>query len=500
MNAQYDDYLETDLLVVGGGINGCGIARDAAGRGLSVILCESNDIASGTSSWSTKLIHGGLRYLENYQFKLVRESLSEREVLMNMAPFLIQPLEFILPHEAHLRPRWLLQAGLFLYDHLSHHNTLPHSKKISLASYKPNNALRPQLTTGFSYYDCQTNDARLTLLNALDAKEKGATILTYTQCTDIQKNNGFWMASLKTKNKKLMVRAHAIINATGPWADNFNRDIAHTHTTPKLKLVQGSHIIVPKLYDGTHAYILQNKDKRIVFAIPYLNQFTLIGTTDTAFSGDPSTAQLTPAECNYLCSVVNHYFKQPISASSIRSSYSGVRALYDNHTNNLSTTSRDYHIQYDTDTPGYITVYGGKLTTYRKLAEATLKKLASQFPQMQPCWTANSKLPGANLNGLTIKDYTASLSNQFPWMPFTQMQRYTHTYGSRTIELLAGVNSQHDLGQHYGADLYQQEVNYWKAHELAITPEDMLTRRSQFMLMLSAVETKAFKEALAHNP
>jgi glycerol-3-phosphate dehydrogenase len=494
MDTNKIDHIATDLLIIGGGINGCGIARDAAGRGLSVTLCESGDIASATSSWSSKLIHGGLRYLETYQFKLVRQSLHERAILMNMAPFLIKPLEFILPHEPHLRSPLLLRLGLFLYDHLKRCPSIPKSKKINLTTHTLNNPLKSHLSSGFSYYDCQTNDARLTLLNAIDAKQHGANILTYTHCELLEKYDTDWRATVTSKDgTQQFITAKAVINATGPWADQFNQKIAGLNMASALKLVQGSHIIVPQLYQGQHAYILQHQDHRIVFAIPYLNRFTLIGTTDTEFKGNPNNAHITNDETHYLCNIINHYFKKNITPQSIVSSYSGVRALYNDDSDNPSKTSRDYHLSLETTQPAFLCVYGGKLTTFRSLAEDTLDKLKPYFPNMGKPWTARSALPGGDLNGLSVKDYTAQLQAEYAWLGDQQLERYIGAYGSYTQRLLGNACNYSDLGKRIGADLYEAEIEYWKQHELAKTSEDMLQRRSQFRRILSSDEINRVK-------
>lgn len=479
-----------DLLIIGGGINGCSIARDAAGRGLSVCLCDQGDIAAATSSWSSKLIHGGIRYLENYEFKLVRESLQEREVLMESAPFLIHPLQFILPHESHLRPAWMIRAGLFLYDHLSKRKSIPGSKQLQLQKI-PHNPLKPEFKTGFSYYDCQTDDSRLTLLNCLDAEKHGADIYTYTQCKNLIKEKELWRATLihATDDPK-KISAKAVINATGPWADQFNQNIAQVHTQPSLKLVQGSHIVVPKLYTGNHAYILQNHDKRIVFTIPFHSKFTLIGTTDTEFSGDPAMCQITPAETTYLLDIIKSYFKHTVSEKDIVWSYAGVRALYDNHTSTASSTTRDYHLELlDTENhPPYLTIFGGKLTTSRKLAEDSLTQLASYFAMMKAPWTSTAKFPGGQLESLAYTDYIKVAINKYAWLPPTLIQRYINAYGDRVEELLKGCSKVTDLGKLFGADLYEREVQFWQEKEHAQTIDDMLWRRSKFGLYLSAIE------------
>lgn len=488
-----------DLLVIGGGINGCGIARDAAGRGLSVTLCEMNDIASATSSYSSKLIHGGLRYLENYEFKLVSEALKEREVLMTSAPFLIHPLQFILPYEKHLRAPWMLRTGLFLYDHLSKRKKIPSSKKITFNPMDPENALNEQFKFGFSYYDCQTDDSRLTLLNALDAQNHGANILTYTQCTQLFEQDQAWHATLRNTrdNTEHTLQARAVINATGPWVSVTNQQLAHIQTNSHIELVQGSHIIVPKLYEGYHAYILQNKDNRIVFAMPYYDQFTLIGTTDVAYHGDPENVHITSHEINYLCDIINYYFKKQIHPNDIFSSFAGVRSLYDNHAENPSKTTREYRLELAKNVSApYLTVFGGKITTFRTLAEHVMSLLIPYFPHMTAPWTHNASLPGGDLDGDTWPTFQNNMKQQYAWLPDTLRTRYTRAYGSRIHELLKGTASLQDLGKHMGAGLYEHEVHYWLEHEWAHTVDDMIWRRSKLGLFLTEQQIQKLEEIL----
>lgn len=484
MNA-YDNLSPVDLLVIGGGINGSAIARDAAGRGLKVVLCEMNDIASATSSWSTKLIHGGLRYLEHYEFKLVREALSEREVLMRSAPFLIHPLKFILPYEKHLRPPWMLRTGLFLYDHLGKRTTLPGSQK-EYFSEGPDNALQSQFSFGFSYYDCRTDDARLTLLFARDAYEHGAQILTHTECRQLTHDQTHWTAQLydRLEQKNVSIQARAVVNAAGPWVDRVNREVASVNTKYAIQLVQGSHIIVPKLYDGEHAYILQNQDERIVFAIPYLKKFTLIGTTDINYHGDPEQVHITTAEINYLCSVVNQYFNKSIQLSDVVWSYSGVRALFNSHSDSPSKTTREFHLElHDHNMPPYLSIFGGKITTCRVLAEQACNLLKPYFPHQQKAWTHNAFLPGGELEH-GWQQFLDELAYQYRWLPQDICERYARAYGTHIHELIGDARSLDDLGQHFGAGLYEHEVLYWIENEWAQFSDDMLWRRSKLGLFL----------------
>lgn len=484
-----------DLLIIGGGINGCSIARDAAGRGLKVYLCEQGDIASATSSWSSKLIHGGIRYLENYEFKLVREALQERDILMRSAPYLIHPLQFILPHEKHLRPAWMIRLGLFLYDHLNHGSPIPTSQQIKLDTHGP---LKTHFKTGFSYYDCQTDDSRLTLLNALDAKQHGATIQTYTKCTSLSHDHTHWHATLTHHGcHKTNISSKMVINATGPWVTTFNHTIANIHTDSTLKLVQGSHIVVPKLYPGQHAYILQNSDNRIVFTLPFQQNYTLIGTTDTHFSGDPSTCQITKDEIHYLCKIIKHYFKKPMTLNDIVWSFSGVRALHDNHTENATSTTRDYHLEYSNDGhPAYLSIFGGKITTCRRLAENALKFVEKTLSKGALPWTKTAKLPGGQLDGLEYEAFIQTIDTRYDWLDQQTRRRYIHAYGDRIHLLLKDCKSIKDLGKHYGASLYEKEISFWKTNEIAKTADDMLWRRSKLGLQLTPSEIETFKTSI----
>ena len=479
--------MDVDLLIIGGGINGCGIARDAVGRGLTVALCEMNAIASATSSWSSKLIHGGLRYLENFEFKLVHEALNEREILMRSAPFLIHPLKFMLPYQAHLRSPWILRTGLFLYDHLGKRTQIPSSQKIKFIAGAADNALKDHFKFGFSYYDCQTDDSRLTLLCARDAYERGATIMTHTRCNELTPNGKIWIATLHDHldNTTKTINAKAVINVSGPWVDQVNHDIAKIDTVSSTRLVQGSHIIVPKLYEGYHAYILQNKDQRIVFAIPYMDNFTLIGTTDINYQGDPAAVNITHEEINYLCSIINEYFHKQISPDNIVWSYSGVRSLYNDDAVKPSKTTRDYHLElHHQNCPPYLAIFGGKLTTFRVLAEDALKKLKPYFTHMADPWTKHAFLPGGEL-GTNWEGFITQLAERYPWLPNSQCLRYAKAYGSHIHELIGDATSIKDLGKHFGADLYEHEVLYWIENEWAQFSEDMLWRRSKLGLYLN---------------
>lgn len=490
--------LHTDVLIIGGGINGTAIAADAAGRGLSVILCEKNDLASGTSSASTKLIHGGLRYLEQYDFKLVREALREREILLNTAAHLVHPLEFILPYEKNLRPAWLIQCGLFLYDHLYLGNSLPRSKKI-----KPNpEILKHNIETGFSYFDCQTDDARLVIANAQRAASNKALILTHTECINAQRNQYDWQVELLNNNtqQKITVTAKVIINATGPYAANVLTRIFKLNTNGKFHLDKGSHIVVPKLYPEYQAYLLQNNDCRVIFVIPYQNEFTLIGTTDNDNSTELEHPKITPEEINYLCNAVNNHFSKNITADDIVWSYSGVRALYDAKNTSAVKLSREYHLDLNAEQAPLLTVFGGKLTTFRSLAENVLDKLKNYFPQMGKSWTARQPMPGSDLKQKTFNQFVTDLSQQFSWLPKPLVTRYAHAYGTRTQELLSGAQQLSDMGECFSADLYEREVKYLIKNEWAQTAEDILWRRTKLGLVMSKEEQERFAQYINVGP
>ncbi|MBX7146950.1 MAG: glycerol-3-phosphate dehydrogenase [Alphaproteobacteria bacterium] len=478
-----------DLVVIGGGINGTGIARDAAGRGLSVCLIEQNDLANFTSSSSTKLIHGGLRYLEYYEFRLVRESLIEREILLKLAPHIIWPLNFVLPHHKDLRPIWMIQLGLFLYDHLGGRKILPASKKVDLTNTIFGNALKSSFTKGFTYSDCWVDDARLVILNALDAYNKGAIIKTRTLCTKAERIHNNWSITLKDKltQEYYTIKAKILINATGPWVTDFIENKANIKSDYHLRLTKGSHIIVPKLYDGQHAYILQNKDKRIVFTIPYEQNYTLIGTTDISVNKETlGQANVSQEEINYLCHIVSSYFKKVISADDVKWHYSGIRPLYDDAHKNASAVTRDYVLHLDNyhNLP-LLSIFGGKITTYRKLSEHVMEKLKPFFPNLKSNWTAKSILPGGDIKEQNISKFFKKLSNDFLWLPESLIHRYARTYGTLTYQLLNNVSSIHDMGINLGDDLYTIEIDYLIKHEWAQTSEDILWRRTKLGLHIN---------------
>ncbi len=498
-----------DLLVVGGGINGVGIARDAAGRGLSVVLCEQHDLASATSSASTKLIHGGLRYLETYEFRLVREALIEREVLLRAAPHIIWPLSFVLPHNKGLRPAWMVRLGLLLYDHLGGRGKLAGSYGIDLRRDPAGVPLKDAFTKAFCYSDCWVEDSRLVVLNALDARERGAEILPRTRLTAAVRVDGLWQATLEPSDAGARggparriptrrIRARALVNAAGPWVLEVQGKVASANRGAGLRLVKGSHIVVPRMFDGARAYILQNLDRRIVFAIPYERDFTLIGTTEAPFEGDPGKVEITPEETDYLCAAINRYFARPVTPGEVVWSYSGVRPLYDDLRENVSTVTRDYVFDLDTGPEGtpdgggggapLISVFGGKITTYRKLAEHALDKLLPFLGAARPAWTERAALPGGDMPGADFDAFLAELEAARPWLPEGLARRLARAYGTRVEALLGSARGLDDLGEDLGAGLTEAEVDYLMGHEWAASAEDILWRRSKLGLHLSGEE------------
>jgi glycerol-3-phosphate dehydrogenase len=480
--------LSVDLLIIGGGINGTGIAVDAAGRGLSVLLTEQSDLATATSSHSSKLIHGGLRYLENYEFRLVREALSEREILMNKAPHLIHPLPFIMPYSGD-RSWWRIRLGLFIYDHLSTHRIIPHSKSVSFAKQSIKNPLKATFTKGFTYYDCQTDDARLVIANAIAAKEKGAQIFTNNQLIKATRSKSVWHAELRhTKNHTIThVTAKILINATGPWVDNVLRDILNVKSNDQLRLVKGSHIVVKQLYEERNAYLLQNTDGRVVFITPFQDQFSLIGTTDIPYKGDPNAVTPSHEEQQYLCASVNRYLSKEISLDDIVWSYAGVRPLKDDHSINPSKISRDYELEVNTDNEQapLLSIFGGKITTYRKLAENAVNQLKNYFPVMSDPWTAHTALPGGDIPDNNFEKFVDEVIKKYPWLDKNIARRYANQYGTRLHLILKDCQSESDLGIPFGAGLFEREINYLVSHEWACTSEDILWRRTKLGLQIN---------------
>ncbi|MCF2134807.1 homodimeric glycerol 3-phosphate dehydrogenase (quinone) [Burkholderia sp. b14] len=479
-----------DLLVVGGGINGAGIARDATGRGLKVLLCEQDDLAAHTSSASTKLIHGGLRYLEYYEFGLVRKALQEREVLLRAAPHIIRPLRFVMPHMPHLRPAWLIRAGLFLYDHLARREMLPGSESIDLRTHPCGTPLVDSITRGFVYSDGWVDDARLVVLNALDAQLRGATILTRTRLVSAQRNGSSWDAQLRSRDGRLQqVRARAIANAAGPWVGELLTDTLKLGAQHRVRLVKGSHIVTRKLFDHDFAYIFQNPDKRIIFAIPYQKDFTLIGTTDVEYHDDASRVQIDESEVAYLCESVNRYFKRSIARTDVVWTYAGVRPLLENDESaTASAVTRDYRLDLDMP-PGQapiLSVFGGKITTFRKLAEEALDRLSGPLAITQPAWTRDAPLPGGDIAGSNFAAFAEQFAARHRWLPDTLARRYAHAYGTRVERLLQSAKELSDLGTEIAPGLYEAELRYLRDEEWACSAEDVLWRRSKVGLRLDA--------------
>ncbi|MEQ8390425.1 MAG: glycerol-3-phosphate dehydrogenase [Thalassospira sp.] len=497
-----------DLIIIGGGINGAGIARDAAGRGLKVLLCEKNDLASATSSASTKLIHGGLRYLEHYEFRLVREALKEREVLLGNAPHIIWPLRFVLPHRRDLRPAWMIRLGLFLYDHLGGRKKLPASKGISFANHVSGAPLREDVTKGFVYSDCWVDDARLVVLNAIDAKACGAEIHTRTECVGAKRVEDVWHVTLRDQEsgESRSVSGRMLINAAGPWsADLINPEtgVVKSDTKANIRLVKGSHIVVPKLFDHEYCYIFQNGDGRIVFAIPYQDDFTLIGTTDVDFKGDPAKVKIDQDEIDYLCKLASGYFKKQVASDDVVWTYSGVRPLYAGNGDgaNASKVSRDYTLKLESDgnTAPALHVFGGKITTYRKLAEHALAIISKEFGIRDVPWTAAEPLPGGDFPDASFENAFIDYAHRYDWMDQSMLKRLLRAYGSR-IEILIGTSSSMaDLGTCYGHDLYEAELRYLIDQEWVREIDDLIWRRSKLGLRLSADQIAGLRSRLAQE-
>ncbi len=475
-----------DIFIVGGGINGAGIARDASGRGLSIFLCEQGDLAEFTSSASTKLIHGGLRYLEYYDFRLVREALMERERVLDIAPHIVGPLRFVLPHNGGLRPAWMIRIGLFLYDHLAKRKTLPGTESVRLRTSPIGQPLQDWLNKGFLYSDCWVDDARLVVLNAMDARERGAEIHTRMRFLNARRDNGVWMAEVEdlATGKRREIAAKMIINTGGPWVSEVLRDRLHMQTGKNVRLVKGSHIVVPKLYEGAHAFLFQNPDRRIVFAIPYQGKFTLIGTTDEPYKDKPGKVEISKEETTYLCESISRYFKKKVVPSDVIWAYSGVRPLYDDAAANASAVTRDYVLDIESK-PGeepLLSVFGGKITTFRRLAEHAFEKLSPFFPNLKPSWTATKPLPGGDLPEGDFGRFLASVRAKWPFLPEATAQRMAHAYGTRIDKVLGKAKALSDLGQDFGGGLTRAEVDYLIAEEWAQTAEDILWRRTKLGL------------------
>jgi glycerol-3-phosphate dehydrogenase len=479
-----------DLLVIGGGINGAGIARDAAGRGLSVLLVEKDDLGAATSSRSSKLIHGGLRYLEQYEFRLVGEALAEREVLLATARHLVWPAQFVMPHVPGLRPRWMIRAGLFLYDHLARRASLPGSRAVRLDATPYGAGLKREYAHGFVYSDCRVDDARLVVANAIAARELGARILVGVECLSARREGGEWKVALSNGET---LRARAIVNAAGPWVKRVLNERLGQPSRDAVRLVKGSHIVLPNLYPGEHAFILQNDDRRVVFMIPCEEHFTLVGTTDVAV-GEAASPEASDAEVAYLCRAVNRYLARPVSPDHVAWRYAGVRPLYDDGTGDPSAITRDYTLRLD-DAAGaapVLSVFGGKITTYRRLAEQALGRLARYFPEMRKAWTAAAPLPGSDFGGEGRVAARERFFERYPGIARETLRRLFRRHGARAADVVGDG----DLGEHFGAGLHEREVRHFVEREWARSAEDVLWRRTKAGLHMSEAERRRLAERL----
>ncbi len=476
-----------DIFVIGGGINGCGIARDAAGRGYRVGLAEMNDLASGTSSWSTKLIHGGLRYLEHYEFRLVREALSEREILWAMAPHVIWPMRFVLPYQrGGVRPAWLIRLGLFLYDHIGGRKLLPATRTLDMTRDPAGKPLKAMFKKAFEYSDGWVDDARLVVLNARDAQNRGATVLPRTKVTSARRENGVWNIDLENTvtGSRKSVESKMLVNAAGPWVDRVLQGAVGKNNASNVRLVQGSHIVVKKKFDDPRAYFFQNPDNRIIFAIPYQNDFTLIGTTDQDYTGDPGDVRITQGEIDYLCNAASEYFSEPVRPADIVWTYSGVRPLFDDGVSKAQEATRDYVLKVEHG-PGeapLLNVFGGKLTTYRRLAESALEKVGEAIGARGPAWTASGTLPGGDFPATGYDAEVLKLGQNYPFLEKRHAARLVRQYGTCCDLVLGKAGNIRDLGQNFGGDIYALEVDYLCKTEWAMTAEDILWRRTKMGL------------------
>ncbi len=487
-----------DLFIIGGGINGCGIARDASGRGLKVFLAEQGDLASGTSSASTKLIHGGLRYLEHYEFRLVREALIEREILLKSAPHIIWPLRFVLPHHQGLRPRPLIRLGLFFYDHLGGRKLLPPTRSVDLRHDETGAPLKEEFTRGYEYSDCWVEDARLVVLNAREAAKRGADIRTRTKCKTARRIDGVWeVTTIGVDGKENTVRALALINAAGPWISQVLGEVIGRNAPDRIRLVKGSHLVVDRLYDHDRCYIFQNADGRICFAIPYEQNYTLIGTTDEDHGGDLENPRISDDETAYLLASVSEYFKRPVTREKIRWSYAGVRPLYDDGASKAHEATRDYVLKLDApekEAP-LLSVFGGKITTFRKLAEAALEQIAPYFPGAGKPWTAGASLPGGDFPFEDVETLVGGLQRKYSFMTPRNVRRIFRAYGTEAEGIFGGARFAQDMGKGFGL-LTEREISHLVDKEWARTADDILWRRSKLGLHLSSAEQDALRQYL----
>jgi glycerol-3-phosphate dehydrogenase len=475
-----------DVFVVGGGINGCGIARDAAGRGYTVFLAEMDDLGSGTSSLSTKLVHGGLRYLEHYEFRLVREALAERARLWRLAPHIVRPMRFVLPHHAGLRPAWLLRLGLFLYDQLGGRGTLPGTRTLDLRSDPAGAPLKPRFSRAFEYSDCWVDDARLVVLNARDAADRGATIATRCQVVGAHHDGGCWQVAVSDRATGAVrdIAARLMVNAAGPWVDTVLGAISGRNDIRNVRLVQGSHIVVPRLFDHARSYILQNADGRVIFLIPYEQDFTLIGTTDRDYAGDPSAAATSDQEIRYLCGAASEYLSEPVRPDQVVHTYSGVRPLFDDGTSKAQEATRDYVLQAQgmVDSGLVLNIFGGKITTYRRLAEAMLEHIEAALGRRGDAWTGDAALPGGDFPVHGFEGLVAALLGEKPFLGERLAGRLVRQYGTVAWNVVGSARALDDLGEQFGADLHACEVEHLMTREWARAAEDVLWRRTKLGL------------------
>jgi len=486
---------EFDVAIIGGGINGCGIARDAAGRGLSVLLVEQGDLAAGTSSASSKLIHGGIRYLENYDFRLVRESLRERELLLENAPHLVRPMRFVIPHVASMRPAWMVKIGIRLYDFLAGRSVLPRSRVLDLAADPAGAPLRTNSGTGFEYSDCVTDDARLVIANAIDARERGADIRPRTRLVSARRTGKRWQLEIETSATRETLSARALVNAAGPWAANVIDTLIEGAQPVKLRLVKGSHIVYPRLYPDDRAYVLQNDDRRIVFVVPFGEKYTLIGTTDVEISGDPGRASASAEEIQYLCRLAGQFFRTEIEPSRVVWTFAGVRPLIDSE-GSASRATREYQVVIDdgNDDAPMLSLIGGKLTAFRSMSEDVVNRLSRWFP-LRSAWTANEPLPGGDLGARGVEGLLADIERQHSYLPDAMLRRIAAAYGSRAIDMLGDAKKLEDMGLRLAGDLHARELDYLRKYEWAATPEDVLFRRTKLGVGTSKAEIEAVKAA-----
>ena len=494
--------LQYDIAIIGGGINGAGIARDAAGRGLKVLLCEKGDLAEGTSSRSGKLVHGGLRYLEYYEFRLVREALIEREVLLRAAPHIIWPMRFVLPHSPEQRPAWLVRLGLVLYDHLGGRKQLPATRALDLHTAPEGKPVKPEFRKAFEYSDCWVDDARLVVLNALDAQTRGAMVRTYTEVTSARRDGDQWLLQWRDrKGATGAATAQILVNAAGPWVEDVLGRIAGSNTARHVRLVKGSHIITRKFWDGPQAYFLQNNDKRVIFVNPYENDLCLIGTTDIPYTGRPEDVAATGEEIDYLLAVVNRYMRQQLTRGDVLSDYSGIRPLYDDSASNPSAVTRDY--VFDVEDAGgaapLLSIFGGKITTYRKLAEHAMDKLKPYLAKPGDAWTAKAALPGGDMPGADFPQFLRGLASRHGWLSTPLATHFARLYGTRADELLTGCRTIADLGPCFGGLLHRREAEFLIGTEWAQAADDILWRRTKHGLHMTQPERDAFAAWMARR-